>query len=101
MRIHIAELIKLVKQEEQKQLINKLPTRLVKILDLIKESFRHLVNGNYIMEEACKVFPNYFYYFLKENLWTINTEFLCYKVINTDIKKFIKGKPALTRDNII
>jgi hypothetical protein len=53
------------------------------------------------MEEACKVFPNYFYYFLKENLWTINTEFLCYKVMDIDIKKFIKGKPALTRDNIV
>ena len=101
MRIHIAELIKLVKQEEQKQLINKLPTRLIEILNLTEESFCCLVDGNYTMEKACKVFPNYFYYFLKENLWTINTEFLYYKVIDTDIKKFIKGKPTLTRDNII
>jgi hypothetical protein len=82
-------------------LINKLPTGLVEILDLIKKSFRCLVNSNYIIEKACKVFPNYFHHFLKENLWTINTEFLCYKVIDIDIKKFIKGKPALTRDNII
>jgi hypothetical protein len=51
-----------------KQLIDKLPTRLVKILDLIEESFRRLVNSNYIIEEAYKVFPNYFYRFLKKNL---------------------------------
>jgi hypothetical protein len=67
-RIHIAELIELVEQKEQKQLINKLPIRLVKILNLIKESFHRLVNSNYIIKEACKVFPNYFHYFLKENL---------------------------------
>jgi hypothetical protein len=53
------------------------------------------------MEEACKVFPNYFHCFLKENLWTINTEFLCCKVMDIDIKKFIKGKPVLTKNDII
>jgi hypothetical protein len=68
MRIYIAELVELVEQKEQKQLIDKLPTKLVKILDLTEESFRHLVNGNYIIEKAYKVFPNYFHYFLKENL---------------------------------
>jgi hypothetical protein len=68
MRIHIAELIELVKQKEQKELIDKLPTGLVKILDLTEKSFCCLVDGNYIMEKACKVFPNYFYCFLKENL---------------------------------
>jgi len=82
-------------------LIDKLLTRLVKIPDLIEESFCRLVNSNYIIEEACKVFPSYFYCFLKENLQTINTEFLRRKVIDIDVKKFIKGKPALTRDNII
>jgi len=74
---------------------------LVKILDLTEESFRRLVNSNYIIEEAYKVFPSYFYRFLKENLQTINTKFLRRKVIDIDVKKFIKGKPALTRDNII
>jgi len=53
------------------------------------------------MEEAYKVFPNYFYRFLKKNLRTINTKFLRRKVMDTDIEKFIKGKPALTRNNII
>jgi len=64
----MAELVELVEQEEQKQLIDKLPTKLVKILDLTEKSFRHLVNGNYIIEEACKVFPSHFHRFLKENL---------------------------------
>ena len=68
MRIHIAELIELIKQEERKQLIDELPTKLVKILDLTEESFYYLVNSNYIIKEACKVFPNYLYCFLKENL---------------------------------
>ena len=97
----MAELVELVKQEERKQLIDKLPTRLVKILNLIKESFYCLVNGDYIIEEAYKVFSNYLYCFFKENFWTINTKFLCHKVIDIDIKKFIKDKPVLTRDNII
>ncbi len=97
----MAELVELVEQEEQKQLIDKLPTGLVEILDLTKESFYCLINGDYTIKEACKVFPSYFHCFLKENLQTINTEFLHHKVININIKKFIKGKPALTRDNII
>ena len=37
--------------------MDKLPTGLVKILDLIEKSFRCLVKGNYIIEEAYKVFP--------------------------------------------
>ena len=97
----MAELVELIKQKEQKELINKLPTGLVKILNLIKESFYCLVNGDYIIKKAYKVFSNYFYCFFKENLQTINTEFLCRKVMDIDIKKFIKGKPVLTRDNII
>ena len=59
----MAELAELVKQEEQKQLIDKLPTRLVKILNLIKESFYRLVNSNYTIKETYKVFPNYFHCF--------------------------------------
>ena len=82
-------------------MIDKLPIRLIKILDLTEESFHCLVDNDYIIKEAYKVFPNYLYYFLKENLWIINTEFLCRKVIDIDIKKFIKGKPVLTKDNIV
>jgi hypothetical protein len=73
--------------------MDKLPTRLVKILDLIEESFRRLVNGNYIIKEAYKVFPRYLCYFFKENLWTTDTKFLYYKVIDIDVKKVIKVSP--------
>src|SRR6266702_8580137 len=97
----MAELVELVEQKERKQLMDELPTGLVKILDLTKESFCCLVDNNYMMEEACKVFPSYYHCFFKENLQTTNTEFLRCKVIDTDIKKFIKGKPALTKDDII
>ena len=45
------ELIELVKQKEQKQLIDKLPIRLVKILNLIEESFHCLVNSDYIIKK--------------------------------------------------
>ena len=48
--------------------MDELPTGLVKIPDLIEEFFRRLVNGNYIIEEAYKVFHKYLYRFLKENL---------------------------------
>jgi len=52
------------------------------------------------MEEAYKVLPPYFYNFLKINLKT-KSEFLRQKIVNTDIKKFLKGKPGLTRKDIL
>ena len=52
----MAELVKLVKLKKLRKLIDKLPTRLVKILDLIEKSFCCLVNSNYTIEEAYKVF---------------------------------------------
>jgi hypothetical protein len=58
------------------------------------------VEGNYIIEEACKVLPPYFYNFLKTNLKT-KSKFLYWKIINTDIKKFLKGKPGLTYKDIL
>ena len=81
--------------------MNKLPIGLIKILNLIKEFFYCLVNNNYIIKKAYKVFFSYLYYFLKENLQITNTKFLYCKVMDIDIKKFIKDKPVLTRDNII
>ena len=69
-RIYIVELIKLVKQEKHQQLFKELPTGLVKILNLLERSFRWLVEGNYIIEEARKVLPPYFYNFFKINLGT-------------------------------
>ena len=58
------------------------------------------MEGNYIMEEARKVLPPYFYNFLKINLGT-KSKFLRWKIVNTDIKKFLKGKPGLTHKDIL
>jgi hypothetical protein len=58
------------------------------------------VEGNYIIEEACKVLPFYFYNFLKTNLKT-KSKFLHRKIVNTNIKKFLKGKPGLTYKDIL
>ena len=44
--------------------------------------------------------PPYFYNFLKINL-KIKSKFLHQKIVNTDIKKFLKGKLGLTYKNIL
>jgi hypothetical protein len=67
---------------------------------LLKKSFRWLVEGNYIIEEACKALPPYFYNFLKTNLKT-KSEFLRQKIVNIDIEKFLKGKLGLTCKDIL
>ena len=58
------------------------------------------MEGNYIIEEACKVLPPYFYNFFKTNLET-KSKFLYWKIVNTDIKKFLKGKLGLTYKDIL
>ena len=58
------------------------------------------MEGNYIIEEAHKVLPLYFYNFLKINLGT-KSEFLYWKIVDTDIKKFLKGKLGLTCEDIL
>ena len=58
------------------------------------------MEGNYTIEEARKVLPPYFYNFFKINLGT-KSKFLYWKIINTNIKKFLKGKPGLTRKDIL
>ena len=58
------------------------------------------MEGNYTIEEARKVLPPYFYNFLKTNLKT-KSEFLRWKIVNTDIKKFLKGKLGLTHKDIL
>jgi len=59
-----------------------------------------LVEGDYIIEEAQKALPPYFYGFLKINLKT-KSKFLRQKIVNTNIKKIPKGKPGLTRKDIL
>ena len=58
------------------------------------------MEGNYIIEKACKTLPPYFYNFLKINLGT-KSKFLRRKIVNTDIEKFLKGKPGLTHEDIL
>ena len=58
------------------------------------------MKGNYIIEEAYKVLPLYFYNFLKTNLKT-KSKFLHQKIVNTDIEKFLKGKLGLTYEDIL
>jgi hypothetical protein len=100
MRIYIAELVELVKQEEYWQLLKKLPIGLIKVLNLLERSFHWLVEGNYIIEEACKALPLYFYNFFKTNLKT-KSKFLHQKIVDTDIEKFLKGKLGLTYKDIL
>ena len=52
------------------------------------------------MEETHKVLPLYFYDFLKTNLGT-KSKFLRRKIVNTNIKKFLKGKLGLTYKDIL
>ena len=52
------------------------------------------------MEKARKALPPYFHNFLKINLGT-KSKFLHQKIVNTDIKKFLKGKLGLTCENIL
>ena len=58
------------------------------------------MEGNYIIKKARKVLPFYFYNFLKTNLKT-KFKFLHQKIVNTNIKKFLKGKPGLTYKDIL
>jgi len=58
------------------------------------------VEGNYIIEEARKALPPYFYNFFKTNLKT-KPKLLRRKIVNTNVKKFLKGKPGLTYKDIL
>ena len=58
------------------------------------------MEGDYIIEEARKALPPYFYNFLKTNLKT-KPKSLRRKIVNTNIKKFLKGKLGLTRKDIL
>ena len=58
------------------------------------------MEGNYIIEEAYKVLPLYFYNFFKINLGT-KSKFLHQKIVNINIKKFLKSKLGLTCKDIL
>ena len=52
------------------------------------------------MEEAYKALPLYFHDFLKTNLKT-KSKSLYQKIVNINIKKFLKGKPRLICEDIL
>ena len=58
------------------------------------------MEGNYTIKEACKALPPYFYNFLKINLKT-KSKFLRQKIVNTNIKKILKGKLGLIYKDIL
>ena len=58
------------------------------------------MEGNYIIKETRKALPLYFYDFLKINLKT-KSKSLCWKIVNINIKKFLKGKLGLIYKNIL
>ena len=58
------------------------------------------MEGNYTIKEARKVLPSYFYNFLKTNL-KIKSKFIRQKIVNTNVKKFLKGKLGLTYKDIL
>jgi len=60
-----------------------------------------LIDDNYTIKKACKILPEYFHIFLKENLQTADIEFLHCKIIDTDVEKFIKSKLTLIREDIL
>ena len=59
-----------------------------------------MVKNNYTIKETYKALPPYFYNFLKTNLKT-KSKSLYWKIVNIDIKKFLKGKPGLIYKDIL
>ena len=100
MRLHMSELMQVIDEAINIDLLDELPTGLLELPQLSEESFRRLVEGEYTIEEAEKVFPTYFHNFLRSNLKD-NPELLRRKIVDTDVDKFLKGKPSLTREDIL
>ena len=58
------------------------------------------MESDYTIKEVYKMLPFYFYDFLKTNLKT-KSKSLYWKIVNIDIKKFLKGKPGLIYKDIL
>jgi hypothetical protein len=98
MRIHMTELEEICHQADNLDALHELPTGLVELPDLTEESFRRLVEGDYTIQEAERVFPSYFHDFLRANL---NDDQLRRKIDDADIEKFMKPKLMLTAPEVI
>lgn len=97
MRIHMLELEKLVDVEETRILFDELPSDPLEVPDLTEESFRRILEGDYTMAQAKKAFTTGFHNFLTANL--NHSHHLRRKILDSDIDKFMKGKPSLSRDD--
>ena len=58
------------------------------------------MEGNYTIKKVRKALPPYFHNFFKINLKT-KSKFLHQKIVDTNIKKFLKGKLGLTCEDIL
>lgn len=93
MRIHMSELEALAAEIDQALTKESEP---LKIPDLSEDSFRRLVEGDYTIEEAKKVFDPPLHDFLAANLGPK----LRRKIAESDVEKFLKDKPLLTAEDI-
>jgi len=99
MRIHMAELNRVFEQEENRQLFDELPMMPIALPPLSEESYRRLVEGDYTLDEAKKVLPQYFHDFLKQNLDS-HPELLRRKIVDEDVQKFLKDKAPITENDV-
>jgi hypothetical protein len=72
----------------------------IDIPDLSEESFRRLVEGDYTMTEARKVFSPPLHDFLAANIAANTGPKLRRKIAEADVEKFLKGKTPLTAEDI-
>jgi len=93
MRIHMSELEALATDIDQALTDERSP---IDIPDLSEESFRRLVEGNYTMTEARKVFSPPLHDFLAANIAANTGPKLRRKIAEADVEKFLKGKTPLT-----
>jgi len=93
-RVHMMELEQACDQLANLELLDELPLGLLELPDISEESYRRLVEGNYTLEEAYRVFPPQFHEFLKANL---TDDHLRRKVDAADVEKFLtpKAKPTV------
>lgn len=97
MRIHMSELEALA-ADVDKALADE--SALIEIPDLSEESFRRLVEGDYTMTEAKKVFSPPLHDFLAANIAANTGPKLRRKIAEADVEKFLKGKTPLTAEDI-
>lgn len=100
MRIHMTELNGVFDQEENRQAFSELPMNAIELPRLSETAYRRLVEGDYTLDEARKVMPEYFHDFLEQNL-SSSSELLRRKIVDEDVQKFLKNKAPITREDVL